>query len=101
MPKENRNIAKYLDCSTSHVTIEDAEMLNHPSSRLNATGTEYGWFVWVPPADMLADYIAQIHEEGLSDAFCGVLRYARRHGCDRVLFDRDASDVDELPTFDW
>ncbi len=57
----------------------------------------YGWLTWVPPDP-------QAHAVGHPDLPPEVLamqRYARASGFEHVLFDADADQVGDLPTWDW
>jgi hypothetical protein len=97
------NLRKLLDVNTGHVTPADAGILEERAGSLNVhpMREEYGFFVWVPTADLLDEYIETFREEsGVSDAFLGLLRYAREHDCDWLLLDRDAPFLADLPTFD-
>ena len=57
----------------------------------------YGWLMWVPP-----DPRAHADEHpGMPPEVLTIQHYARVRGCDYVLFDADADQVDDLPAWDW
>jgi hypothetical protein len=101
LPDEQHEISKLLTLSTSHMTDEDQKKLTK-WERLGAYPMlilthPYGWMFWA-------------HEQedgegveilGLSEELGRCLLHALSLGCDYILFDRDASAVEALPTFDW
>ena len=93
-------IGCHLVLSTAHVSTKAAEMLDgwatlEPSSRpLAVASTHYGWFI--PTREAEEPDRAQIPNEVLA-----AMRVGREHGCDYLLFDCDAGEIDALPTFPW
>ncbi len=98
-------ILSYLDCSTSHLSKQDAEKLNAaPRDKvLYSADTiirryDEGWFItllpegWPTPDDVLlsADYLI-------------LVAYARGRGCSLIRLDADGDVLPEeqLPSFDW
>jgi hypothetical protein len=57
---------------------------------------EFGWLCYV--GELTDNWNNDIQ---WSIAFHNVLRKAANCGCDYVRFDRDGSEYDDLPTFDW
>jgi len=103
------SIFKGLELSNAHMTQKDNEQLIYILNNLPfyvlpfwVAQYEYGY---VLPVDSdpteLENSIRQLKKAGFSDAFCNVLRYAQKHECRWINFDRDAPVVDELQTFDW
>ncbi|CAO3459665.1 hypothetical protein [Azospirillum argentinense] len=101
-------VRRYLDACTSHITHDDAQLLERFVHRgdeaplIVCSNRDYGWFVHV------ATEVADLQEEvkralaaGLSEHFTGLLRHAHSLDCNWVLLDRDAAVLDALPTFDW
>lgn len=89
-------IRKTLVLSTSHVTKATAKMLDStPCSEWPAVGGPYGTYGWFFYA----------HDENceplMPDDLFAVMTFANANGCDNVLFDCDALEVDGLPTYDW
>lgn len=82
-------IISMLDLSTAHLP---------PQLRTAAESEVVGWyptlcggFLWVPddPADVVTD----------GPEILAVRTFARAQRCDYILFDRDADEVDGVPTF--
>jgi hypothetical protein len=89
-----KNARRFLDCSTGHVSRATADLLDTECNGWPFIGgriSETGWFVYAHPEP----------PEGTPDDLKAVMAYARGNGFDYILFDRDADDVDGLPTFDW
>lgn len=94
-------IEKVLICSTNHVTAEtackiDAEEFRfcayNLSTKFSNGGSDcVGWLVWCQGE--------QRHDQ--PDELWRILLYAKSLGCEWVRFDRDASELDSFPTFDW
>jgi hypothetical protein len=53
---------------------------------------EYGWFVYVVEDDVDNDVPEDLRQ---------CMEYARSLGCFWIMFDRDGSAIDQLPTYDW
>ena len=99
-------IKNYLDVSTSHVTEEDAKILDslHDSGEdpTRVIPKRFGWWVNVPDDDEWIERSTEgWKDRGMSDAFIGLLNYARTKGCSWVNLDSDADYEDGLPTFEW
>jgi hypothetical protein len=118
-------IRKFLDLSTSHLDDESRRMLDAAAADtlsimgrdkclppgvdvsvcrndpLSAAGqlviypTAYGWFGYAH------DDFDALKEAGVSDVLVNIYRYARQNGCDYVMFDCDAGEDENLPTFEW
>lgn len=63
-----------------------------------AHATEFGFLLWVPDDP---DESAQSMIDPVPGVVLAIQRYARGLGCDYVLFDADAEQVNDLPTWDW
>ena len=77
-----------LDLSTSHISHDTAGFLQYHRASSYQKG-DYGWFVAThamddDPADLVA-----------------LLAFARAHGFDWIMLDRDGDVIPNLPTFDW
>ena len=99
------NVGKFLDLSTGHLPQRWGVRADEGGDGLsNAPGVSanilpYGWLMWVPDDP---DQYAEDEEGGVPPQEILVIqRYARKHGCDYVLFDRDADQVDDLPSWVW
>lgn len=89
-------VRQFLDLSTSHLPEEvAAEIHGYLGVVVTASG-EYGWLVWVPPAEAGEEYF-----EEWPRAFHDIFGLARRLGCEYVLIDRDGPEHPDLPTYDW
>jgi hypothetical protein len=98
-------VRRYLDASTAHITEQDDKLL-----REGVSGVIYyelsggGYLIWVSPKehpDMSAELDKQVKRAGLSDAFLGLIRYARQNWCDYIKLDGNGMKIEELPTFNW
>src|ERR1044072_4939688 len=94
-------IRQMLDISTAHVSFdtslwleEQAELthLNDEDRVLTVGDTGYGWFFYSG---------LDLEVSDIPDDLKAVATHARALGCDYVLLDRDADEIDELPTFVW
>lgn len=96
-------VRKYLDASTSHITKEDAELLDGPAPVPVRLNREEGAFIHVAQYEHqeLEGQIVAVRKEGFSAAFARLLRFARANHCDWILLDRDADVLPGLETFDW
>ncbi len=98
-PGTPATVRRLLNLSTAHLP-------EHLGSRggldtipgLVAHATEVGFLLWVPDEP---DESAQAFIDPVPDVVLAIQRYARRLDCDYVLFDADASQVEDLPTWDW
>jgi hypothetical protein len=95
-------VRKFLDLSTEHLTEEqrnfggrDGDSASWGSALVDVT--EDGFWMWVHehPKEHAA-----CTEEGLPDNLMAISLHARAHGCDYVLFDRDAECDPDLPVFE-
>ena len=100
-------IARFLDLSTKYITFSDGMLLMNRSdpaapSDLIVFVQGHGWFVNVEMDPVVAGELASILiDQGFSEAFVAVLRYAREHDCRWINFDTDGEHEEGLPTFDW
>lgn len=89
-------IRPFLVLSTGHVSEETAKMLDStPAAQWPVLGGpfgDYGWFMRASDEDTSGDIPVEL---------MNVFNFARANGFNYVLFDCDASTVDQLPTFDW
>jgi hypothetical protein len=90
-------IRTVLDLSTAHLPEPLGSHGLADEDGVIAYPLPYGWLMWVPPDP---DEHAADHPDLPPDVLT-IQRYARRLGCDYVLFDRDAERVDDLPTWNW
>ncbi len=94
-------IRRFLDLSTSHLTAEQREYGGRDGDRSAWGGAvvevhEYGFWLWVPDDPKES---SRASEERVPRNLLAVQLYARRRGCDYVLFDRDAEVNKDLRTF--
>ncbi|GAB2717052.1 DUF5983 family protein [Kitasatospora kifunensis] len=83
------NIRSFLDLSTGHLTPEVRADLDDYEDVV-AYRTTYGWLL----------YASEDPEGEWPPELLPIVRLARDHGCEYVLFDADAPVVDALPVFD-
>ena len=91
---EMRGVA---DLSTSHVTREDAELLNAGDVPGQIGNHEYGWVV----ATHYHDRAEELLQHGMSQSYVGLLKLLHKRGFWYAFFDRDADQVAGLPHYDW
>ncbi len=92
-------VRKMLDLATCHLpSSEFGDEMNSWDGVIAFPNREYGWILWVPddPEEESADYDGEVPAEVLR-----IQLYARQHGCDYVMFDRDGPVDGNLPTWDW
>lgn len=99
------SIKKFLDLSTGHLPANDRvslEMDDESDSLPFRTAIcEYGFSIWLQDKDAM-DKTIEVLENKLdyTDALGHVIRYAMRHDCGMINFDRDAERIEELEYFD-
>lgn len=79
----------FLDCSTAH--LSPAARAYVGSDEGISSATPYGCFV----------YASEEPDDRVPSDLAAIMDYARARGAEYVNFDCDASEIDELPTFDW
>ena len=85
-------IDRMLTLSTAHVTKGTAALLDAGKVDLASYKTEYGWFIHLP--DFLSEY-------DIPSDLKACAKFAKKHGCIWLHFDRDADTVDELSKYGW
>jgi hypothetical protein len=104
-------VRTYLDASTAHITQDDDTRLrawaalepedSKGSAPSRTIGHAYGYFVHVALDETAEEHDSDAREAGMSDGFFALMKYARQHGCCWINLDRDADQIDGLPTFNW
>lgn len=90
---------RYCVLSTAHVSHATSEWLERwaqgppPPAPVAIATTFYGWFVATREPEAPA--------EPLPADLLAAMRFGRERGCDYVLFDSDAAQVDGLDVHDW
>lgn len=98
------NIFQMVDLSTAHLTEalggEDAGILKIKG--ISVSALECGYLLTVPE-DIDETVAEQAKSVGgpIPEVIVNIWRFAEEHGCEYVLFDRDASTIEELATYDW
>lgn len=85
-------IAKLALASTAHVTQDEGP-------RLTAAGmarSEYGWLIWIGGTTTPAGI-----DWPMSPGLRGAIAAARQVGAQYLLLDRDASELEGVPTYEW
>jgi hypothetical protein len=85
-------IEKLLVLSTTHLSPKTCNEWLHSCPWAAFEKGDYGWFVYVAEDTEGVDVPLDLRS---------ALHVARREGCEWVMFDCDASTIDELPTFEW
>ncbi len=91
------SIRKILDCSTWHLTRNDAYGLDSVSLS-NVFPTQHGCLFYIGLENPERD--AEWRECGMSESFFKLLAYARRQGCEFIFVDSDGELLDEEPAID-
>ena len=92
------DIRLLLDLSTAHLPEHLGSGGLDAAPGVVAHRTTHGWLLWVPDDP---DESGAAFGDAVPAVVLAIQRYARRHGCDYVLFDADADRVDDLPSWDW
>jgi hypothetical protein len=93
-------IGRHLVLSTVHVSMKTADMLDgwallEPSDRpLAVASTHYGWFIPTLEAE-------EPDREQIPDEVLAAMHVGREQGCEYLLFDCDACEIDGLVVFPW
>lgn len=88
-------IISVLDVSTANLPQEVCQHLGGFPGVIAHEHDEYGWLLWVPTD------LNEPGREKVPAEVWTILVYARSHGCDYVLIDRDADAEPDLPRWDW
>lgn len=90
-------IGKYLDICTSHLTKETVDNL-FIGNIIGVVVHDYeeGMFVVVPDS---FDY--KTNSDEWPKDLCRLFEYAQHNEISVIWLDRDAEEIDELPTYDW
>lgn len=91
-------IRPVLDLRTQHLPERYSQLGLRGQPGVVAYDLPYGWLLWVP-TDVEAHY--RDCGEVTAGEVLTVLRFARSHGCDFVLFDADGDLCEGLPAWDW
>lgn len=90
-------IGKYLDVCTSHLTKETIDNLVMDNiAQVVSYDYPEGMFLVVPDK---FDYAA--HEKGWPKDLCRLFEYAQHNEISVIWLDRDAEEIEDLPTYDW
>lgn len=100
-PEPGRWVMNYLDCSTKHISVEDARLLKDPPDELLTYENEYGWFVHVPDDLCEEDFVQTLVSRGVGPSLLQVLQFAHANDCVWVKLDRDGTEIPTLPRSDW
>lgn len=95
-------IYNYLDLSTAHIKKQTDRFLDResqwPLTDIIAYKKWGGYFVFVPEHDDLGN---SLESDQIPMDLKRCIKFARKHGCNWILFDSDAEIVNELPTYRW
>lgn len=90
---------RFVVISTAHIRETTAELLDNTPVKewpcLGGTYGEYGWFLYAH------DENAGVDPDVIPSELFDVMTWARKQGCNYILFDIDADEVEDLPAFDW
>lgn len=97
----------FMDGCTSHVSPEARDWLEEQGRIAAAAQTGQdeepaihigrlvtGWFFYANEEPLSPDL-------GIPDDVARLMQEARKRGCEYVLLDRDAQEIDGLPTYEW
>lgn len=90
-------IRRMLVLSTAHLP---EHLINGPApDGVVRHDFEYGCLLWVPDSPRAES--AENEDAPIPEEILHVQLYARKHGCDYVMFDQDGDTVGELRTWEW
>ena len=104
---------KLLDLSTCHITKKDNDLLTSYADRWKVAGPcptppltvhsyDYGYFIPVPDiAHWREDGMRQFVDDGASVALSCLINRCIGEGFALLRLDRDGTEVDDLPRFEW
>lgn len=96
-------ITKTLELSTAHISQETNSLLLESQTTdchfplIVYNKPDYGYWIVVPSEASDWEY-AQDH---IPKELMGILQYAKERDCSWVMLDRDAYEIEELPTYEW
>ena len=93
------NIRKVLDISTGHLDPASKAWLDAASADTSVMAGYYGWLTPVC-GETVEELDAMAETKEWPPVLHTILRHARGHDADFVLFDADAPYDDDLPSFD-
>lgn len=91
----NAAVRPMLDLATAHLPARLGTDGLETADGVTAYPLPHGWLLYVP--DRPQDHT----DDGVPPEVLTVQVYARRHGCDFVLFDCDGPYNPDLPSWDW
>ena len=103
---------KAAECSTAHVSLDDSELLDRYArdigrselarkAPIRVADTGYGWAVFLmTDAEMALTVKEEILADGASEAMAALFIAAAKRGFAVLILDRDADEVEGLPTFE-
>jgi hypothetical protein len=90
---------RFVVISTAHVAETTAKRLDNTPAKewpcLGGPYGEYGWFLYAH------DENSGVGKDAIPAELFDVMTWARTQGCDYILFDCDADQIDRLPAFNW
>jgi len=96
---EDSGIFPYLDCSTGHIPLKDANLLAVYKGALPVYPYPEGFWVHVCEDD--DDNVKTLRKAGFSKSFLNVLAFARSKGCYFLRLDSDGKTYSELKQHSW
>jgi len=99
MKSKTPYIVMSLDCSTAHISKRDNNLLkkNDDTDPVTAYKNKYGYDIYIHEAAM--DSVPLRY--GYSKEFVKLLKIARKNNCQYLKLDRDGTEYEDLPRFDW
>lgn len=90
-------IEPLMACSTAHITQATMTRItaNEPHLVISYPN-EHGAFLWVPE-----DPVHDDDDGSLPNDLRAIFALAREYDCCWVKLDRDAAEIDALPTYEW
>jgi hypothetical protein len=84
-------IDRMLTVCTSHVTLDDSQVLDEPNGELVSHKYEYGWLVWTGNG----------FRPELSNPANNLLEIARKNDCEWLRLDQAGDELEGLQVFEW
>ncbi len=77
--------------STGHLTFDTCNRWLKQADHAVFEKGDYGWFI----------YVIERGEDDMPADLGACMELARQLRCAWIMFDRDAPEVDQLPSYDW
>lgn len=92
------DITRMLTINTAHIKEETAEKIDE-FDLVTFDKVNFGWFIYIPTEK--EDVMEILEDKNIPDDLVDCIRLAWENNCNWLCLDRDASEFDELETYEW